>query len=100
MKQLIILAIIVAVYLFIRKLIRDVLSAGHGASSSTGASGGSRAGRRSHRDEGEEMVQDPNCNAFVPVSRSLTVNHEGQTLHFCSEDCAREYARKLKSGEI
>lgn len=40
----------------------------------------------------DEMVQDPCCGVYVPMSRAVTVNSGGRTLHFCSEDCARKYA--------
>jgi len=98
MRQLLIIILVVLAYLFIKRWLRNTLAGGNDA-------GVKRPGTHNdtHRNSpanAEDMVQDPNCGTFVPVSRALTYRHEGRTLHFCSEDCANEYARKLKSGEI
>jgi len=99
MKQLLIIILIVLGYLFIKRWLRDKLSE---ARDTAGSRAGAHKGgaTRNTPDTAEDMVQDPNCRTFVPVSRALTYRHDGRTLHFCSEDCANEYARKLKSGEI
>lgn len=41
------------------------------------------------------MVQDPNCNVYVPVSRSVKRKVGGQVYHFCSEECARQFLKRV-----
>ena len=45
--------------------------------------------------EGDEMVQDPNCKVYVPVSRSVERRVGGQVYHFCSEECAKDFIKNL-----
>jgi len=98
MRQLLIIILIVVAYLYIKKWLRHTMT---GHADAAGRRPGTHNGTaRKSPDTAEDMVQDPNCGAFVPVSRALTYRHEGRALHFCSEDCANEYARKMKSGEI
>jgi hypothetical protein len=37
--------------------------------------------------QGEEMVLDPQCQTYVPISEAVT----RQGKFFCSEECARRY---------
>jgi YHS domain-containing protein len=58
---------------------------------------GNDAGRaKKRRLDGDEMVQDPQCKVYVPLSRALERKVGGQTLYFCSEDCARKYVKEVK----
>jgi len=43
-----------------------------------------------------EMVQDPNCQTFIPKPEAFRQSVEGRELYFCSRRCADEY--RLKSG--
>lgn len=43
--------------------------------------------RREIPRSGSEMVRDRVCNTFLPRDRSLTVEQDGATYHFCSETC-------------
>ena len=43
-----------------------------------------------------EMVQDPNCQTFVPKPEAIRQTIEGREWYFCSRRCAEEY--QLKSG--
>ncbi|HEX9859785.1 MAG TPA: hypothetical protein VGB23_01180 [Nitrospirota bacterium] len=45
--------------------------------------------------EADDMVQDPHCKVYVPMSRAVSVKAEGQTLYFCSEDCAHKYVNEM-----
>lgn len=40
---------------------------------------------------GEEMVQDPQCQCYIPKSQSYPVSLNGRKIFFCSEDCYRKY---------
>ena len=52
-------------------------------------------GVKSRTLEGDEMVQDPNCKVYIPVSRSVVRRIGGEDMHFCSEDCASNYIKNL-----
>jgi hypothetical protein len=42
---------------------------------------------------GEDLVQDPQCLAYVPQSRAIPASVGGEALRFCSEACAERYRR-------
>lgn len=42
----------------------------------------------------EEMVQDPACGTWVPLSQALTARRNGETLHFCSAECRDKYLKE------
>jgi YHS domain-containing protein len=51
--------------------------------------------RRKRREEsGGEMVKDPICDTYVPKSRAIEKHLDGQTIYFCSQDCATAYDKK------
>ncbi len=35
----------------------------------------------------DTLVRDPVCNTYIPERQSITVEHDKQMLHFCSEKC-------------
>lgn len=41
--------------------------------------------------EGEDMVQDPQCGTYVPVSLALKKTIDGRPFFFCSEECRKAY---------
>ncbi len=41
-----------------------------------------------------EMVQDPNCEIYVPVTEAVKATIAGRDHYFCSEQCADEYRNK------
>ncbi len=41
-----------------------------------------------------EMVQDPNCETYIPVTEAVTATIAGREHHFCSEQCAEKYRNK------
>lgn len=40
---------------------------------------------------GEDLVEDPLCHTYVPVSHAYRVSIEGKTLYFCSQKCVDKY---------
>ena len=40
---------------------------------------------------GEPMVQDPQCRTYVPKSKAVHVEINGQPHDFCSQTCADRY---------
>jgi len=49
--------------------------------------------------DGDEMVQDPECKVYVPLARAVSRKVGGETLYFCSEDCAKKHVKKRKIGD-
>lgn len=41
----------------------------------------------------DELVKDPVCQTYVVLSRAVTRQLQGETHHFCSQECALRYAR-------
>ncbi|HTZ41397.1 MAG TPA: YHS domain-containing protein [Syntrophales bacterium] len=51
--------------------------------------------RRDERKiKGEDLVEDPHCHTYVPVSEAFRVKADGKTLYFCSEECYRKFREK------
>jgi uncharacterized protein len=42
-------------------------------------------------DKGEEMIQDPVCQCYVPRSQAHVLSYQNQKIFFCSEECRRKY---------
>ena len=47
---------------------------------------------------GEDLVEDPYCHTYVPLSNAYKVSIKGRTVHFCSRECFERY-RSEKEGE-
>lgn len=41
--------------------------------------------------EGEEMVLDPVCNSYIPLSSALSVDDNGATVYFCTSVCRDKF---------
>jgi uncharacterized protein len=44
--------------------------------------------------KGEDLVEDPNCHTYVPVSDAFRATIDGKTLYFCSKECYRKFQEK------
>lgn len=45
---------------------------------------------------GEDLVEDPVCHTYIPVSSALKLHVEGRTLYFCSQKCLDAYVLENK----
>lgn len=45
----------------------------------------------------EDLVEDPCCHAYLPVSQAYLALIDGKPVHFCSEKCYRLFLQKQKS---
>ena len=54
--------------------------------------GNRRTGNRSNK--GEEMVQDPQCGTYLPLSEALSTNIRGKQYYFCSRTCRTQFKKK------
>jgi YHS domain-containing protein len=46
---------------------------------------------------GEDLVEDPLCHTYVPVSHACRASFEGKTLFFCSRKCLDTYTEERKT---
>jgi uncharacterized protein len=47
---------------------------------------------------GEDLVEDPLCHTYVPVSHALRVAIEGKTFYFCSQKCLDTYTEARRKA--
>jgi YHS domain-containing protein len=40
---------------------------------------------------GEDLVEDPYCHTYIPLSNALKTSVQGKTVHFCSKKCLEEF---------
>lgn len=40
---------------------------------------------------GEDLVRDPQCGTYVPVTSAVKATIGGETFYFCSEECRDRY---------
>ncbi len=50
------------------------------------------------RRQGEDMVEDPYCHVFIPISESYSATVEGNTRHFCSRECYEKFINEQGKG--
>jgi len=48
--------------------------------------------------EVEEMVQDPACGTWIPVSQALPLERGKETRYFCSAECREKFLGKRTNG--
>ena len=52
---------------------------------------------------GEDLVEDPYCHIYVPMSQAYKASIDGQDAYFCSKECFEKYtsdkAIKKAQGE-
>jgi YHS domain-containing protein len=46
---------------------------------------------------GEDLVEDPLCHTYVPVSNAYRLSSEGETLYFCSRECLETYTEEQRN---
>lgn len=46
--------------------------------------------------EGEDMVKDPYCNTYIPMSNAYKASVNGETCYFCSQECLEKYKTERK----
>ncbi|PLX43145.1 MAG: hypothetical protein C0608_00360 [Deltaproteobacteria bacterium] len=81
MKWIINILLIYLVY----KLVKSVM----------GSSSKEPKARVSKKDGSEELVKDPNCETYVPISSAIK-GPDGK--YFCSKECIEEYKSKGRKG--
>ena len=52
---------------------------------------------KSSATEGEDLVEDPVCHTYVPLSQAVKKEISGNDYYFCSKQCSEKYeSRKNK----
>ncbi len=52
--------------------------------------------RRRSGPPGEDLVEDPHCHVYIPISDAYRRSYEGKELYFCSKDCFEQYVTAAK----
>lgn len=47
-------------------------------------------------NEGEDLVEDPYCHTYLPISSAYSLDFEGKRYYFCSLNCLENF-RKLRN---
>jgi YHS domain-containing protein len=42
---------------------------------------------------GEELVEDPECHTYVPMSQAVRAEIDGKRVYFCSQKCLERYRK-------
>ena len=48
---------------------------------------------KNRSDEGEVMVEDPQCGTYLPLGDAIKANIHGRQHYFCSKKCLKEYKK-------
>jgi len=48
--------------------------------------------------QGEDLVKDPYCGTYVPVSTASKVSINGEELYFCSNECIEKYKARERTN--
>jgi YHS domain-containing protein len=54
-------------------------------------------GDKNDGTKGEDLVEDPLCHTYVPISEAHKLNLEGKPLYFCSKNCLEQYQIQSKA---
>ncbi len=54
----------------------------------------SEAGKSAQTDPGEEMVLDPVCSSYVPLSAAVKKEVGSGTVYFCSKECMEKHGAR------
>ncbi len=52
---------------------------------------GRSGGKGSDDVQGEDLVEDPCCHTYIPVSNARKYLHDGKAVYFCSQECLEKY---------
>ena len=42
---------------------------------------------------GEDLVEDPCCHTYIPISQACRIEIAGKEHYFCSKECSEEYIK-------
>jgi YHS domain-containing protein len=47
-------------------------------------------------NQGEDLIEDPCCHAYVPISQAHKLDVNGEVVFFCSRTCLEQYEKQRK----
>ena len=47
--------------------------------------------KRTAAIKGEDLVEDPYCHTYVPLSDAYKAYFDGKVIYFCSKECCEKY---------
>jgi len=53
---------------------------------------------RDSKSEPEELVQDPNCQTYIPKRSALKKRIAGKDYYFCDRECMKKYLEREKDS--
>jgi YHS domain-containing protein len=80
-RLVLIVALLFVLYLLIRSAVREIRSKSHPQVPAR-----------------DQMIQDPVCHVYVPRASAVGAVVGGQHYFFCSQDCAKRFEARLRSG--
>ena len=48
--------------------------------------------------KGEDLVQDPFCKTYVPMSQAYVKEIQGKNQYFCSQECCNKFMEEKKDN--
>ena len=55
-------------------------------------------GDKQDKNQGEDLVEDPLCHTYIPMSEAYKLTIEGKILYFCSKKCLEQYQSQSKAN--
>lgn len=52
---------------------------------------------KNRTNDGETMVEDPQCGTYIPLSDAVKASFNGRQYYFCSKKCLKEYKKAQHS---
>ena len=79
-RLLLILALLILLYILVRKALREFYKSGN---------------RETGLGWRQQMIQDPVCRSYVARGDAIVAHLGGQTYYFCSTECAQAFQKQL-----
>jgi len=57
------------------------------------------SGEPERKASGEDLVEDPYCHTYIPLSNSIRTTMQGKTVYFCSKKCLEEF-KEIQESKI
>jgi len=75
----------------IYRMLRGRFGSGPGMGRRGPANGAENGATSGHAPRGEEMVQDPVCESYVPIGEALKVRTRRGLVYFCGPECREKF---------
>ncbi len=58
--------------------------------------GKSRLEKKESGPVSDVLVEDPVCHSLVPKQQAVNLQHQDETIYFCSDECCRKFIEEQK----